>query len=180
MRVVDRLLLMVLFLVILAKSFAMLMIGFGWDPSVWLASLGRTVFAEYRVEALVIGLVELIVALYILSWSVRRRYHHEPTITRETGLGRVQISLKAVETLVQRAARQVQGVREVQTDLRMDKQDLDINLILTVAPDLSIPAISEEVQHRIERYIAQTVGVTPTKIQLVFKSVGADTKSRVE
>lgn len=181
MTVLDRVLLVLIFLAFFVKSILMLAVGLaGWDPGPWLTVLGRDMLGPYRTEVTVIGLAELLVAGYLLAWAVRRR-HLARAIVQETELGTVRISLKAVEALVQRAARQAQGVRDVKVDLRSDKQGVSIGLTVTVAPDLPLPAISDEVQRRVEQYITETVGVTVSRVAVTFRAVAEPGgKARVE
>jgi uncharacterized alkaline shock family protein YloU len=180
MTALDRILLAMLFVALFVKGLLMLAVGLaGWDPRPWLSGVGQAMLGPYRVETVAIGLAELLIAFYVLAWSVRRR-HQARAIIRETDLGTIRIALNAVETLVQRAARQVQGVREVKVDLKTDKQGVAIHLTVTVLPDSAIPAISDEIQHRVERYIAETVGVTVNRVAVTFKSVTETSKTRVE
>lgn len=180
MTVLDRILLVLIFVALFAKSLLMLAVGVtGWDPVPWLQTVGQAMAGPLRVQVAVIGLAELLIAMYLLAWSVRRR-HTARAIIQETDLGTVRISLKAVEALVQRAARQVQGVREVKVDLRQEKQGLSILLTVTVAPDEALPAVSDEVQRRVSQYITETVGVTVSRVSVSFRAVVETGKTRVE
>ncbi|MGE5552784.1 MAG: alkaline shock response membrane anchor protein AmaP [Betaproteobacteria bacterium] len=180
MTVLDRTLLFIIFIALFTKSLLMLAVSLiGWDPRPWLSGVGQAMAGPYRAETAVIGLAELLIAVYLLAWAVRRR-HQSRAIIRETELGTIRISLKAVEALVQRAAHQVHGVREVKVDLRKEKQGVAIYLTVTVLPDSAIPAISDEIQHRVERYIAETVGVTVSRVAVTFKAVTETGKARVE
>lgn len=180
MTAVDRIFLVLIFLALFVKSVLLLAAGLSlWDPRPWLSGVGESMATTYPAQTAVIGLLELLLAAYFLAWAFRRRYASR-AIVQETELGTVRISLKAVEDLVQRAARQAQGVRDVKVDLRSDKQGVFINLIVTVAPDISIPAVSDEVQRRVEQYITQTVGVTVARVTVTFRAVAELSRSRVE
>lgn len=180
MTVLDRVLLVLIFLSLFAKGTLLLAAGLaGWDPRPWFAELGEAMIHGYRVETSLLGLAELLISSYLLSWALRRR-HANRAIVQEAELGTVRISLKAVESLVQRAARQVQGVRDVKVDLRSDKQGVSIALSVTVAPDISIPAVSDEIQRRVDQYITQTVGVTVARVAVTFRAVTEAGKARVE
>jgi uncharacterized alkaline shock family protein YloU len=180
MTVLDRILLILIFLALFVKSVLMLAVGLvGWDPTPWFQSVGQALTGPYRSQVALVGLAELLIAGYVLAWAVRRR-HEARAIIQETELGTVRISLKAVEALVQRAARQVQGVREVKVDLRQDKQGLAIHLTVTVVPDLAMPAVSDEIQRRVGQYITETVGVTVSRVAVTFRAVAETGKARVE
>lgn len=180
MTILDRVLLVLIFLGLFFLSVVFLSVGLiGWDPGPWLTALGQAVKGPYRLEAALGGLGGCLISAYVLAWAVRRR-HLARAIVQETELGTVRISLKAVESLVQRAARQVQGVRDVKVDLRTDKQGVAITLTVAVAPDLAIPAVSDEIQHRVAQYITQTVGVIVTRVAVTFRTVTETGKARVE
>lgn len=180
MTLLDRLLLLVSFVVLFAAGVALVATGVGgWDPRPWLAMVGQALTGPYRLETGLSGVAVLLLSGYVLAWAFRRRYVGR-SLVRQTELGAVRVSLKAVESLVQRAARQVQGVRDVRVDLHVDRESLAIQLTVTVAPDLAIPAVSEEIQHRVERYVLETVGVTVSRVAVTFRAVADQAKARVE
>jgi uncharacterized alkaline shock family protein YloU len=180
MNILDRILLVLIFVALFVMSVLLLAVGMvGWDPVHWLQRVGQAMTGPLRLQVALLGLAEVLIAGYVLAWAVRRR-HQARAIIRETDLGTVRISLKAVEALVQRAARQVQGVREVKVDLRQDKQGVSIALTVTVAPDQALPAVSDEVQRRVSQYITETVGVTVSRVAVTFRAVVETGKARVE
>jgi uncharacterized alkaline shock family protein YloU len=180
MTLVDRLLLLIMFLTLFAMGVFLLAAGAGgWDPRPWLEVIGQAVTGPYRLQTALIGLAVLLASSYLLAWALRRRFVGR-ALVRQTELGAVRVSLKAVESLVQRAARQVQGVRDVRVDLHVERESVGIQLTVTVAPDLAIPTVSDEVQHRVERYVLETLGVTVSRVAVTFRAIADQAKARVE
>ena len=98
---------------------------------------------------------------------------------RETDLGQVRVGMEAVDSLVRKAALSIRGVREIKTDLSVDKLGLSVNLKLLVASDLSLPELTSQVQEAVSSYIQQTVGIAPKQVNVLVRNVAEPIRSRV-
>lgn len=173
----ERLVLLVVSLVLLAGGIGLFAFVLGWQGTgfvTWLLSLKEAPF-----DGAVVGAALLLVALYLLA-LVARRQGRESVICQETKLGQVQISLKAVETLVRRAAREVGGIRELIPVVKAGPEGLIIRVSMQVAPDLSIPDLSDAVQTRIREYLQETVGAPVRNILVEVRNIHLESKGRVE
>ncbi|HHV63054.1 MAG TPA: alkaline shock response membrane anchor protein AmaP [Firmicutes bacterium] len=126
-----------------------------------------------------IAFVALLIGIYLLELGFRTR-RGPRAIIRGTSLGDVSISLAAIENLVRRAARQVRGIREVDTFVNASPEGIEVVLSVLVAPDLNIPEICDETQARLERYIRETVGVEATRIKVNVRNIATESRARVE
>jgi len=134
-------------------------------------------------EAALVGFVFFCVSVRLLWMSVTPRGVRQ-TIVQETALGKVQISLSAIENLVQKVARQVKGVRGVKSYVINKEQGICAHLKVVVSPDASIPELSDEIQNRVRSYITNVVGTQVADIQIfvddIANEVGSKPRSRVE
>lgn len=173
--VADRVPVLVVSLLAVGAGFGALFAGlFGWDPaallSEWMgagASRSRLVLAAAGAVLALVGAASMRPALR--SAGVDR------TIVRATSLGEIHLSLRAIQTLARRAAAQVQGIREVEVAVGPSSSgDVNVRVVLTVAPDQPIPELCDQVQARIDQYLRQTAGVSCGQIRLVVRSISRE------
>ncbi|MBE3598148.1 MAG: alkaline shock response membrane anchor protein AmaP [Limnochordaceae bacterium] len=173
--VIDRALVLVAGLVVVAVGFVGMTVGlFGWDAgstlSWWVAqdpNRGRVLVSAVGAALAIIGAAALRPAV--------RSAGRDRTIVRSTSLGEVHISVRAIQTLARRAASQVQGIREAEVQVTPSSVgDVNVRVILTVAPDEPIPELCDQVQSRIDQYLRQTAGVSCGQIRLVVRGISRD------
>lgn len=134
-------------------------------------------------EAALVGFVFFLVSVRLLVMGVIPRGIRQ-TIVQETALGKIQISLSAIENLVQKVARQVKGVRGVKSYILNKEQGICVHIKIVVSPDANIPELSDEIQNRVRSYITNVVGTQVADIQIfvddISNEVGGKPRSRVE
>ncbi|MGI6038325.1 MAG: alkaline shock response membrane anchor protein AmaP [Limnochordia bacterium] len=179
MRTIDRIIMTLAalgFLALALLAFSLpLSSGLVNELIIWFDYLAR--FGA--LETTVVGLVALLIALSLayLAWGRRGQL---PSLIKEGELGQLRISFQTVEELVHRAARDVNGVRDVHTRLRSTPQGIDITLQLKVIPDVHIPETGETVQRRVRDYLLSTTGVEVKQIQVQIQSIAREQRARVE
>ncbi len=180
MRIADRVLLILLSLALVVVAGMLFAATAGWDPVSLLRDFGAALVAGRDFETPLAGLVLFALGVYVFV-SGARSGREGFSLVQETSLGSVRISSRTIETLVRRAARDVHGIRDVEPVITVGRdQSLLVRLGVSIAPDLSIPEISEQVQRQVEGYLARTVGVTPAQVQVAVRSVTSEVKPRVE
>ncbi|MGB4504430.1 MAG: alkaline shock response membrane anchor protein AmaP [Syntrophaceticus sp.] len=124
------------------------------------------------------------VVLILLSiWALVAAFRtprERDVVIQESGLGRVEITTTALESLIRRAARDVRDVRDVKPILRMDQDGLVVILHMNVNPEANLPDISRDVQEIVQENLEKKAGVQVSKVQVLIQSVAADIRPRVE
>lgn len=180
MRWVDRAMSVLVGLMFLCGGGALLAMALEWWEPKWKwQELPRLAAGEWRAQVLLAGAVLFLLGVYFFALGTRRRAR-ERALVKETSLGIVRISLRAVEALVKRAARQVQGIREVETALHSTPEGLEVALTVNVLPDTRIPEMADQVQTAVSRYIYDTVGVNVARVLVNVRNVTGESKSRLE
>lgn len=149
----------------------------GWVPADWLVRPLDFLLAAWRLHLWGIGFVSLGIGLATLVNLGGRDRREDPVVT-ETELGRVAISRRAVEKLVEMAAMRADGVREVAVDLHQDQQGLMVSLILKVEPEVRLPDVANAVQTGVESYLRETGGLEARKVNVEIRHVAGDEKRR--
>jgi len=176
-RTVDRMvaLLVSLFLVIFSVAFL-------WQAIGQAAILDRLIsyLSQPRWTALFTSLA-LVVLGMLLFWMGIRRRRQVKMIVSDTPLGEVRVAERAVEVLALRSVRRVKGVHDASVNVRATAEGLDFAIEAAVAPDQSIPQITQELRIRVSEYIRETVGVSVNTVTVnVTKIVAAESRARVE
>ena len=176
MRTVDRILLFVAAVVISAAALGLWGYLAAWyAPGEILGVLDRAM----RTGDLYIAAVFLTtLAVALLCFSLTSPGQPKGVVA-ETDLGQVRVGMEAVDSLVRKAALSIRGVREIKTDLSVDKLGLSVNLKLLVASDLSLPELTSQVQEAVSSYIQQTVGIAPKQVNVLVRNVAEPIRSRV-
>jgi uncharacterized alkaline shock family protein YloU len=130
-------------------------------PSLGLPALLRP-FADLSGQALtwtlaiLIGL--LVLGLILLSFEVRVPPAVPPLMIKQDGLGRVTVSLSAVNEIMDRAASQVSGVMGVRSQVEESRKGLRVRSQITVNPTVNVAQVTSEVQEAIKVAAEQQLG----------------------
>ena len=131
---------------------------------------------QYRIW-LIVALV-LIIALgcYCILMLFRHRGRRDKFVMQKTDNGELSISLKAMESMVQKCLNphkelNVQGVR-----LENQKGGLLIKIRGTVAGGVSIPLTVDALQQQIKQYVTACSGVEVKDIRVQIESSGPEAK----
>ena len=125
------------------------------------------------------GTIIFAVSLTILISSFRSK-PDKMTPIHETALGKVHITIPALEHLIIKSAKSVQGIRDVKPYLKGTAEGLDVQLKIQVAPDINIPHVTESLQKTVKEYVLKTAGLSIGEIKILVNRISYDMKNRVE
>ena len=131
---------------------------------------------QYRVWLIAALVLLIILGCYCLLILFRHRGHKDKFVMQKTENGELSISLKAMESMVQKCLDphkelSVQGVR-----LENQKGGLLIRIRGTVAGGVSIPLTVDALQQQIKQYVTACSGVEVKDIRVQIESSGPETK----
>lgn len=154
---------------------ASLGLSLGMDAANWLGYLSR----GGRFEAVVLAVITALITARLFGLSLGGR-QKEPGVLKETALGEVRIALRAIETLVTRAAKEVRGIRDVDVAVKPAPGGVEVIVSALVSPDTRIPELSDQVQARVEEAVREAVGVSVSRVHVAVRNIAHETKARVE
>lgn len=179
MGILDRIALALYAFFLAVFSFAMVLVAAGWRRPMDLLGTSLETISGRWVTGIV-SLILFLASIRFLYFGFGRRRGVQ-TIVHETPLGEVRVSLDAIENLIRRVARQVQGVRDVKPRVVSGPAGLSVSLKVSVSPDISIPEVSDDLQNTIKNYVRNVVGVGVTEVKTFVENITAEAKrSRVE
>ncbi len=189
MNVFNRALLIVLALAVLIATTAVLITTLGWLEPAQLAPAG---WLRERLEPFaaldaadqrwtVAGCLALVIlGLLLLYLEVRPPPPGERRLLlKEDGLGRVTVARDGVQELARREAGRVPGVMEARAKVEEERDGLRILGRLSVHPDVSLPALSQEVQERVKSAVEHHLGRPVATVKLDTQLAPLDGRRRV-
>ena len=131
---------------------------------------------NYRIWLIAAMAVLLLVALYCILMLFRHKGRKDKFVMQKTENGELAISLKAMESMVQKCLDThkeltVQGIR-----LENQKGGLLISIRGTAAGGVSIPLTVDALQQQIKQYVTACSGVEVKDIRVQIESSGPESK----
>ena len=135
--------------------------------------------AETSTQKIILGVVAgalLIVGLYCLLMLFRHRRRKDKFVLQKLESGDLAISLKTVETMVQKCLEQHSEIRTEGIRLENQRDGLLIRIRGTVAGGVSIPLTVDNLQKQVKRYVTACSGVEVKGIRIQIEASGEDAK----
>ena len=120
-----------------------------------------------RIALIAVPVVLLIVALLLFGMilpSKRKRSSNFAIQRNENGM--VRISLKAIETLVQKCLNQHAELKVVTSSLYSDEESIRVDVHIMLQSDISMPLAISALQKQIKRYLEACSGVTVEEVRV--------------
>ena len=140
---------------------------------------------DFTGRTLLIGgaVILLILCSYLLSvaFSHKRKPISKSALVKATELGSIQITLNAVDTLVQKFTRGFSQIKDCSSRIVViSSGELAIQVKLQLMPETNVPELSAQLQSEMKEYIQNYSGVTVHEIQVVVESMGATSTAAVK
>jgi len=176
----ERAVLALYSLLVAALSLAFLLTNAGWTILLDLYEYTLT-NTEYRVVGAIIAAI-MFLASWRFFWASLRvpRSKVEQVIIHRGEEGEVTITSTALEQLVIKGARQLKGLREIKPKLKLLPEGVSISLEVTVSPDCNLPALAQELQDSVRRYITSTAGLEILEVRVLVNGIAYETLRRVD
>ncbi|MFW6035259.1 MAG: alkaline shock response membrane anchor protein AmaP [Halothermotrichaceae bacterium] len=116
------------------------------------------------------------------AWILQPFFVNEKrtTIIKKSELGDVDITIDALDSLVNTVALQQEGIIEIKNKMSADDNGLSIFLKAKVIPQSPIPQITENLQLIVKSYIEDTTGVTVSRVKVLVDDVSEGKEKVVE
>lgn len=118
--------------------------------------------------------------LFAVQFSRSGKANMPSSVVLQVDDGEVRITLTAIETLVQQAAVQVKGVREIKTTFFTKNEGLGVYIKAVVTSDGSIPELSAQLQKVVKDHILRIAGIHIEEVKVLVDNVASGGRNRVE
>lgn len=144
-----------------------------------LGFVSRALTAETDTRKLLIGaaaFILLVLGLYCLMMLFRHRRRKDKFVVQKLESGDLAISLKTVETMVEKCLEQHHEIQTESIRLENQRDGLLIKIRGTVAGGISIPLTVDTMQKQVKQYVTACSGVEVKGIRIQIEASGEDAK----
>ena len=144
----------------------------------WLAWVD---LSKWTVKAAMVGIAALFVLLFLLLFAMilpskKKRSSNYAIQRNENGM--VRISLKALETLVNKCLNQHAELKVVTSSLYSDEESIRVDVHISLQSDISMPLAISALQKQIKKYLEACSGVMVQEVRVfVDSTIPADEKT---
>ena len=124
-----------------------------------------------QIELGILFLAAFILAAMVIYPFFTRSSKRKATIVNNSELGEVDITLEALENLVQGVSIQQEEIEDIKTNLIATENGVLIKLNGKVHPDTVIPELTTKLQKIIKNYLEDTTGVNVEEVKILIKDV---------
>ena len=137
--------------------------------------------SKFVVKAAMVGIAALFVLLFLLLFAMilpsRKKRSSNYAIQRNEN-GMVRISLKALETLVNKCLNQHAELKVVTSSLYSDEESIRVDVHISLQSDISMPLAISALQKQIKKYLEACSGVMVQEVRVfVDSTIPADEKT---
>lgn len=168
MNLFQRLLIFIFTLLIIAVGFLLTLHSFRILPVFFLEEL--VVSAHGRYEVGVISILLLLLGLYLLQPLTVTPGKGEALI-KEGSLGKLKVSLGAIEGLIKREVAATEGIKQVRARLKWREDGLEVSLRIHVLPGLELPHLTSQLQSSLRDHVQQLTGVKINGVQILVEEI---------
>ena len=164
-----------LFFTVVIALFSVVMLG--WNAPLYLL---KDIFYPGQPEIFwPVMIISILVGLRLLWVSLLWKPRGRHVVLAESSMGQVNVSLQAIESLVEKIVSQFNGVREIKPNIVSVPQGIGIKVRVAVTPDVNLPQLSEEIQNRVKIRVLEVTGITVNSVKIMVENISVH-KPRVE
>jgi len=121
---------------------------------------------------LITSIIFLLVSLRFFFSAFRRtKPKSEKGIRQRSDLGEVNITLQTIQTIAERAARRIKGVRDLKTSVKTLESGNIITLRVSVDGETPIPELTQKMQADVKEQVETIAGVDVAEVSVIVKEV---------
>ena len=176
-RILDRILVAVAGLMLIAGCAGVVaQVFFGKDVIGFASKLLTPETSTGKILVGICAAILLILGLYCVLMLFRHRRRRDKFVLQRLESGELAISLKTLETMVQKCVNQHQEIKTEGIRLENQRDGLLIRIRGTVAGGISIPLTVDTLQKQVKQYVTACSGVEVKGIRIQIESSGEDAK----
>lgn len=178
MNIIDRIILTLYSFFIAALSLLLLLVPI----SPWAYDWTNYLLHSYRLawQNMMIPIFFLGVSIRFLISGIKSNKINKNAVIRHTPFGEVKITLQAIETMVQKSAKVVPGLKDIKATALYLEDGLLIKIKAAALSDVNIPESTVKMQQNVKQYIEEYTGISVKEIKVMIDDIATQSKGRVE
>ncbi|HCF71756.1 MAG TPA: alkaline shock response membrane anchor protein AmaP [Syntrophomonas sp.] len=162
-----------LLLLIVAGSVVMSAFGMG-QPLAYINAAFAT--SQNRMMAGVVGIILVVLAIILLGWGLKFKRSAQSLVIDSNLSGEISITVPAIKTIIMRAVKKVEGIKEIRPVVSNRPDGLQIYLHLMVNPDYSMEEMGQSIQKVVKEYVEKIGGVQVAAVKILVDDFKAERK----
>ncbi|RQD76535.1 MAG: alkaline shock response membrane anchor protein AmaP, partial [Candidatus Syntrophonatronum acetioxidans] len=150
-------------------------LSFSIYPQQELESIFSNIYGSWQGAAA--GLIIVIIGLWAFSKTLKTK-ESPRVIYKSTSLGQYMISFAALESMVIKAAKNIEGFKDLQPGIIARDNKLSVQIKGSIAEGYQIPDLCEKVQEEVKNYLEEMSGITIEAVRVFVENVAPDNTSR--
>ena len=131
---------------------------------------------QYDAMLFVFGIVFFALNVAVLTSGIKGRRSNTYFCTNnETGV--IRISANSIENIALALSKRFGGVKDAKSKAKFTKKGVEINVKLTVYPDVNVPSLCKSVQERIKDSVKNTMEINVALVDVSVDGVNAISKT---
>ncbi len=114
-----------------------------------------------------------------LFWKGLVIERKKQAVVQDGELGDVRVSLPAIESLAENVVSPIKGVRDVRARVVSAPKGINMQMKISVAPDINVPELSKDIQRQVRDNILNVAGIAVHEVRVAVESF-TSRKNRVE
>ncbi|MFW6021916.1 MAG: alkaline shock response membrane anchor protein AmaP [Halanaerobiaceae bacterium] len=175
MNLFYRFIIFVIVLLVLFVSASLMFYSFGWANVNSIPEFVQGLYQQWEYGLL------FILLFAAASWIISPFFSDKSvTPISKSDIGEVDITLDALDRLVNNIALEQEGIVSIKNRLKSTDKGLIIYLTARIFPSMSIPEIANSLQNLVKSYIEETSGVNVLEVRVLVDNVSDGRENDVE
>ena len=122
---------------------------------------------QNRLLTAVIALSMIFLALLFLIQSLKKiSVEDDGIVVQEALLGQVSMTVAAIELLIMKSVRQIDGIKDIRPKIRKDKTGLTVILDMMINPELNVPEVTVATQKIVKEQLENMGGLQVNAVKV--------------
>lgn|GEM_PF-768461 len=134
---------------------------------------------QVSIVVIIVALLLLAVSLELLLSGIRRPVY-KGAIIRADNSGSVMLSVSAIDTMVQRSARMIEGIKDIRSSVMVEPDGTRIALSILVDQDVNIPELTANLQSQIKEYVEKYGGIKIKSVMVKVDNISSSAHNKME
>ncbi|MGI6225439.1 MAG: alkaline shock response membrane anchor protein AmaP [Peptococcales bacterium] len=127
----------------------------------------------------ILGVISVLAGFLLLRNSLRVKAPSQTEVISTT-LGKIKITINALENMAAKVAKQIAGVKEVKPIVKCTPTGIAVFLQVNLAPEIHIPDTTTLIQEKIKEYFGKVAGIEVEEVRILVSKLSTESKGRVE
>jgi uncharacterized alkaline shock family protein YloU len=128
---------------------------------------------QNRLAAGAVGILLAVLAVIMLGYGFKFKRKPQSVVIDNSLAGQISITVPAIETIIMRAVKKVDGIKDIRPVVTSQPDGLQIYLHLMVNPECSMEEMGQAIQSVVKEYVEKIGGVQVAAVKILVDDFNA-------